>query len=128
MTKNFRPKFSDYIFNYKNSLTTNQMGFDTIEINLVFSFFQCDKDSIKSFCNLMSEIRAAWRRIPIKKLKRDYQTLVLANTTQRTCFPSKPSVLTADEEQHPSLKNTPLPQNPSPGGSIQHHRNPPGEK
>ena len=25
----------DYIFNYKNSLTTNQMGFDTIEINLV---------------------------------------------------------------------------------------------
>ena len=26
----------DYIFNYKISLTTNQMGFDTIEINLVW--------------------------------------------------------------------------------------------
>ena len=25
----------DNIFNYKNSLTTKQMGFDTIEINLV---------------------------------------------------------------------------------------------
>ena len=35
MTKKFLPTFFDYIFNYKNSLTTNQMGFDTIEINLV---------------------------------------------------------------------------------------------
>ena len=25
-----------YIFKYKNRLTTNQMGFDTIEINLVY--------------------------------------------------------------------------------------------
>ena len=32
--KLFWPKFLDYIFNYKNSLTTNQMGFDTIEINI----------------------------------------------------------------------------------------------
>ena len=31
----FGPKIFNYIFNYKNSLTTNQMGFDTIEINLV---------------------------------------------------------------------------------------------
>ena len=28
----------DYIFNYKNSSTTNQMGFDTVEINLVWSY------------------------------------------------------------------------------------------
>jgi len=35
LTKKCWPKFLDYIFNYKNSLTTNQMGFDTIEINLV---------------------------------------------------------------------------------------------
>ena len=32
LTQNF---FNPKIFNYKNSLTTNQMGFDTIEINLV---------------------------------------------------------------------------------------------
>ena len=30
----------DYIFNYKNNLSTNQLGFDTIEINLVIHFFQ----------------------------------------------------------------------------------------
>ena len=35
LTKKFLPTFFDYIFNYKNSLTSNQMGFDTIEINLV---------------------------------------------------------------------------------------------
>ena len=28
----------DYIFNYKNNLTKNQLGFDTIEINLVIVF------------------------------------------------------------------------------------------
>ena len=33
------PKYLDYIFNYKNSLTTNLMGFDTIEINLVLFTF-----------------------------------------------------------------------------------------
>ena len=36
MTKTICPKFFDYIINYENSLTTNQIGFDTIEINLVF--------------------------------------------------------------------------------------------
>ena len=35
LTKKFWPKFFDYIFNYKNYLTKNQMSFDTIEINLV---------------------------------------------------------------------------------------------
>ena len=29
----------DFIFNNKNSLTTNQIGFDTIEINLVWILF-----------------------------------------------------------------------------------------
>ena len=31
----FDKKILPKIFNYKNSLSTNQMGFDTIEINLV---------------------------------------------------------------------------------------------
>ena len=37
----------DYIFNYKNSLTTNLMGFDTIEINLVINFY-CDSFDVKT--------------------------------------------------------------------------------
>ena len=35
LAKIFWPKFFDYIFNCKNNLPTNQLGFDTIEINLV---------------------------------------------------------------------------------------------
>ena len=31
----FWQKFLDYIYNYKDSLTSNQMGFDIIEINLL---------------------------------------------------------------------------------------------
>ena len=41
----------DYIFNYKNNLTTNQLGFDTIEINLVF--FSC-------VCSSMNCIFTEW--------------------------------------------------------------------
>ena len=48
LDKVFSTKFLDYIFNFKNSLSINQMGFDTIEINLVLFFFirhRCNKST-----------------------------------------------------------------------------------